>query len=240
MGSWSFRTNGWHRELFRGAITPADAAGPASLSAPWLSDAQWDAAFSAGGYAPAVAAALLRATSCGQHRAIAPTGDDPPSTDPLAPAAAAIVIVNAGGSGGSMGERCGDRSRARAWRGLVGVPPKAPIDPTRRPPWRRLSVNGGLRRAGLTRFGTAGPHAQQGPEGARGSCWRGSRKRSPVVERPNATRSVRAGTHPEVRHRVFHDQRRHARGQQSVRAERACGLPMLANPDKKVAIAPTR
>ena len=26
-----------------------------------------------------------------------------------------------------------------------------------------------------------------------GSCWGGSRKRSPVVERPNATRSVRAG-----------------------------------------------
>ena len=26
-----------------------------------------------------------------------------------------------------------------------------------------------------------------------GSCWRGSRKRSPAVERPNATRSVRAG-----------------------------------------------
>ena len=50
-----FPYNGWHQELFRGRITPEDAAWAGDLMAR-LSDAQWDAAFSAGGYDPAVAA----------------------------------------------------------------------------------------------------------------------------------------------------------------------------------------
>ena len=50
-----FPYNSWHRELFRGRITPGDAAWAGDLMAR-LSDGQWDAAFSAGGYDPAVAA----------------------------------------------------------------------------------------------------------------------------------------------------------------------------------------
>jgi len=50
-----FPYHGWHQELFRGRITPDDAAWAGNLMAR-LTDAQWDAAFSAGGYAPAVAA----------------------------------------------------------------------------------------------------------------------------------------------------------------------------------------
>jgi hypothetical protein len=49
-----FPYNGWHQELFRGRITPADTAWAAALLSQ-LTDAQWDAAFSAGGYDPAVA-----------------------------------------------------------------------------------------------------------------------------------------------------------------------------------------
>jgi hypothetical protein len=50
-----FPYKGWHQELFRGRITPEDAAWAGELMAR-LSDAQWDAAFRAGGYDPAVAA----------------------------------------------------------------------------------------------------------------------------------------------------------------------------------------
>ena len=50
-----FDYRGWHQELFRGRITPEDAAWAGDLMAR-VSDAQWDAAFSAGGYDPAVAA----------------------------------------------------------------------------------------------------------------------------------------------------------------------------------------
>jgi hypothetical protein len=49
-----FPYKGWHQELFRGRITPADAAWAGDLIVR-LSDAQWDAAFRAGGYDPAVA-----------------------------------------------------------------------------------------------------------------------------------------------------------------------------------------
>ena len=45
---------GWHQELFRGRITPADTAWAAALLSR-LTPAQWDAAFRAGGYDPAVA-----------------------------------------------------------------------------------------------------------------------------------------------------------------------------------------
>ena len=57
-----FPYSGWHQELFRGRITPADAAWAGDLIAR-LSDAQWDAAFSAGGYDPAVAARFKAALS---------------------------------------------------------------------------------------------------------------------------------------------------------------------------------
>jgi hypothetical protein len=50
-----FPYNGWHQELFRARITPADTAWAAALMSP-LTDAQWDAAFAAGGYDRAVAA----------------------------------------------------------------------------------------------------------------------------------------------------------------------------------------
>ena len=50
-----FPYNGWHQELFRGRITTEDAAWAGDLMAR-LTDAQWDAAFTAGGYDPAVAA----------------------------------------------------------------------------------------------------------------------------------------------------------------------------------------
>lgn len=49
-----FPYNGWHQELFRGRITPDDTAWAAALMSQ-LSDAQWDDAFRAGGYDPAVA-----------------------------------------------------------------------------------------------------------------------------------------------------------------------------------------
>ena len=48
-----FPYNGWHQELFRGRITPDDTAWAAALMSQ-LSDAQWDAAFRAGGYDPEV------------------------------------------------------------------------------------------------------------------------------------------------------------------------------------------
>jgi hypothetical protein len=50
-----FPYNGWHQELFRGQITSQDAAWAGDLMAR-LTDAQWDAAFRAGGYDRAVAA----------------------------------------------------------------------------------------------------------------------------------------------------------------------------------------
>ena len=67
-----FPYHGWHQELFKGRITPADTAWAASLMSQ-LTDRQWDDAFRAGGYDPAVAgrfkAALIRrlaeATSVG-------------------------------------------------------------------------------------------------------------------------------------------------------------------------------
>jgi hypothetical protein len=49
-----FPYRGWHQELFRGRITPADTAWAAALMSR-LTDAQWDAAFRAGGYESAVA-----------------------------------------------------------------------------------------------------------------------------------------------------------------------------------------
>jgi hypothetical protein len=50
-----FPYHGWHQELFRSRITPQDAAWAGNLMA-MLTDAQWDAAFRAGGYDPVVAA----------------------------------------------------------------------------------------------------------------------------------------------------------------------------------------
>jgi len=50
-----FPYHGWHQELFRARVTPADAAWAGNLMAR-LTDAQWDAAFRAGGYDPFVAA----------------------------------------------------------------------------------------------------------------------------------------------------------------------------------------
>jgi hypothetical protein len=55
-----FPYHGWHQELFRGRITPADTAWTASLVSQ-LTDAQWDAAFRAGYYDPALAARFKRA-----------------------------------------------------------------------------------------------------------------------------------------------------------------------------------
>ena len=55
-----FPYNGWHQELFRGRITPEDTAWAGDLMAR-LTDAQWDVAFSAGGYEPAVAARFKKA-----------------------------------------------------------------------------------------------------------------------------------------------------------------------------------
>ena len=55
-----FPYNGWHQELFRGRITTEDAAWAGDLMAR-LTDAQWDVAFSAGGYEPAVAARFKKA-----------------------------------------------------------------------------------------------------------------------------------------------------------------------------------
>jgi hypothetical protein len=50
-----FPYRGWHQELFRERITPADTAWAAALMSR-LTSAQWDGAFRAGGYEPAVAA----------------------------------------------------------------------------------------------------------------------------------------------------------------------------------------
>jgi hypothetical protein len=50
-----FPYDGWHQELFRGRITPADVTWAARLLSQ-LTSAQWDQAFRAGGYEPEVAA----------------------------------------------------------------------------------------------------------------------------------------------------------------------------------------
>ena len=73
-GFVTFLYHGWHQELFRKRITPADAAWAAALLSR-LSDRQWDQAFRAGGYEAAEAgrfkAALARrlaqAQSVGQQ-----------------------------------------------------------------------------------------------------------------------------------------------------------------------------
>jgi hypothetical protein len=63
-----FPYNGWHQELFRGRITPEDAAWAGDLMAR-ISAAQWDAAFSAGGYDPAIAARFKAALKSRIERA---------------------------------------------------------------------------------------------------------------------------------------------------------------------------
>ena len=62
-------------------------------------------------------------------------------------------------------------------------------------------------------------------------------KRLPVVERPSATRSVRAGNDSRLRRRLLHGQRRHARRQQGLRRKEQADFPILSDPDKKVANA---
>jgi hypothetical protein len=57
-----FPYNGWHQELFKGRITPADTAWAAALMSQ-LTDRQWDDAFRAGGYDPAVASRFKAALS---------------------------------------------------------------------------------------------------------------------------------------------------------------------------------
>jgi len=58
-GFLTFSYHGWHQDLLRGTITPADA-GWASALLSRLSDRQWNDAFRAGGYTPAVAGQFLR------------------------------------------------------------------------------------------------------------------------------------------------------------------------------------
>jgi hypothetical protein len=57
-----FRYNGWHQELFKRRITPADAVWAAALMSQ-LNDRQWDDAFRAGGYDPTVAGRFKAALS---------------------------------------------------------------------------------------------------------------------------------------------------------------------------------
>jgi len=54
-----FSYHGWHKDLLRDRITPADAGWASSLLSK-LSDRQWNDAFRAGGYTPAVAERFLR------------------------------------------------------------------------------------------------------------------------------------------------------------------------------------
>ena len=58
-GFVTFSYHGWHPELFRGRIVPADLEWAATLLS-GLSDRQWDDAFRAGGYTPAVADRFIR------------------------------------------------------------------------------------------------------------------------------------------------------------------------------------
>ena len=58
-GFVTFSYHGWHPELFRGRIVPADLEWAATLLS-GLSDRQWDDAFRAGGFTPAVAGRYLR------------------------------------------------------------------------------------------------------------------------------------------------------------------------------------
>ena len=70
-----FPYNGWHQELFRGRSPRPTRPGPASSLAR-LTEAQWDAAFRAGGFAPAVAARFRTAleSRIEQIRAAGATG----------------------------------------------------------------------------------------------------------------------------------------------------------------------
>jgi hypothetical protein len=58
-GFVTFSYHGWHPELFRGRIVPADLEWAANLLS-GLSDRQWDDAFRAGGFTPAVADRYIR------------------------------------------------------------------------------------------------------------------------------------------------------------------------------------
>jgi len=58
-GFVKFEYHGWHQELIRGRITPADVRWACELLA-GLTDAQWREAFLAGGYDPAVSARFIR------------------------------------------------------------------------------------------------------------------------------------------------------------------------------------
>jgi hypothetical protein len=58
-GFVKFAYHGWHQELIRGRITPADVRWACELLAK-LSDTQWHEAFLAGGYDPAVSARFIR------------------------------------------------------------------------------------------------------------------------------------------------------------------------------------
>jgi hypothetical protein len=55
-----FPYSGWHQELYRGRITPADVRWACELLSR-LTDRQWDAAFKSGGYDPATAARFKKA-----------------------------------------------------------------------------------------------------------------------------------------------------------------------------------
>ena len=58
-GFVTFSFHGWREGLLRGTITPADAGWASSLLSK-LSDRQWNDAFRAGGYTPAVAGRFIR------------------------------------------------------------------------------------------------------------------------------------------------------------------------------------
>ena len=58
-GFLTFSFHGWREGLLRGTITPADAGWASSLLSK-LSDRQWNDAFRAGGYTPAVAGRFIR------------------------------------------------------------------------------------------------------------------------------------------------------------------------------------
>jgi hypothetical protein len=74
-----FSYHGWHKEILRGRITPADA-GWASALLSRLSDRQWNDAFRAGGYTPAVAGRFIRKLHANITRAqqVADAASHPP------------------------------------------------------------------------------------------------------------------------------------------------------------------
>jgi len=58
-GFVEFSYHGWHQELFKQRIAPRDVRWASDLLG-GLTDRQWEDAFRAGGYEPAVAARFIR------------------------------------------------------------------------------------------------------------------------------------------------------------------------------------